>query len=162
MCPREAFTTHHRHSSGRRAVGFTAKQTVPIFVPTLCIERLVRASICLCQVIENKTRYQSGTIRQHGTLLIRNQQVAGSIPAGGSIFSITYALCFSHLSHVSRILSVNRAILRHLAKSAGRSVLAESVTYASYHCHLRESPAVFSARPSRGAPAELAGTENQK
>jgi len=34
--------------------------------------------------------------------LIRNQQVAGSIPAGGSMFSITYRLAFSQSSHLSR------------------------------------------------------------
>jgi hypothetical protein len=35
--------------------------------------------------------------------ILRNQQVAGSIPAGGSMFSVTYRQHFSQLSHLSRV-----------------------------------------------------------
>src|SRR5579872_5741359 len=76
-----------------RSLGTNSPQkTVPIFVPTLCIEGLIRASICFVQVIDKTNRYQPVTIRQHRTLVIRNQQVAGSIPAGGSNWSILYRL----------------------------------------------------------------------
>jgi hypothetical protein len=54
------------------------------------------------------------------------------------MFSITYVLGFSQPSHLSRILSANRVLLRHLPKSAGRDALAESIIYTSHHDHVCE------------------------
>jgi hypothetical protein len=63
------------------------------------------------------------------TVLFRNQQVAGSIPAGGSMFSITSSQKFSQLSHLSRIFVSQQANFVRSSKSAGRYWLAESITY---------------------------------
>ena len=54
------------------------------------------------------------------TVLFRNQQVAGSSPAGGSILSITYLRTFSQSSHLLRVFVSKRGILQKSPESAGQ------------------------------------------
>jgi len=61
-------------------------RAVPIFVPTIRMDRVRLVLICSAQHIENTNRYQLIATGFNHELLIRNQQVAGSIPAGGSRF----------------------------------------------------------------------------
>ena len=56
--------------------------------------------------------------------ILRNQQVAGSIPAGGSMFSITYSRSASQLSHLSRIFVSKQ---RKFATSQNQQVETGSV-----------------------------------
>jgi hypothetical protein len=57
--------------------------------------------------------------------ILRNQQVAGSSPAGGSMFSIIYSLPLSQSSHLSRIFVSKQRVFAASAESAGRGALAE-------------------------------------
>jgi hypothetical protein len=76
-------------------LAFFSVFTVPIFVPTPCIEalptlaRAERAEPSISLISSNiaqlrATGENACKSQKNGRLLIRNQQVAGSIPAGGS------------------------------------------------------------------------------
>ena len=60
-------------------------------------------------------------------IILRNQQVAGSTPAGGSIFSMIYRRSCSQLSHLSRILVSKQRNFAIFLKSAGRDRSSESI-----------------------------------
>jgi hypothetical protein len=59
------------------------------------------------------------TLAQLVERLIRNQQAAGSIPAGGSMFSITYSWAFSHSSYLSRTFVSKQRNFAKSEESAG-------------------------------------------